>query len=167
MRNNVYSKTATISQTSAPAWALTCALLLAVVTTNPVRADHDAETWYVEEYAVLWAERPGENIDKLLSHYAEMVSTHNSDGSIDIEPREAWLKEPMEGWLEEGWLTATLQTVKTDQLNEGTATFKAKWLDAYADGSEEYSCGWYLANHINGSWQFTGYTDIDCEAHKL
>jgi len=146
---------------------LATTLALGLLLAQPAYAEHDPVSWYVKDYAALWAGTPGEDIDKILSHYAEMVTTHNADGSIDITPREAWLKEPMAEWLAEGWMTATLQTVETDQLNEGTAVFKAKWLDKYEDGSEEYSCGWYLANHLGGRWQFTGYTDIDCEAHSL
>ena len=147
--------------------ALFTGAVLATLLASASRADHDPETWYTQEYAVLWANTPYQDVDKILNHYAKKVTTHNEDGSVDIESRESWLKEPMASWKEEGWLSATLQTVKTDSLNAGTAVFKAKWLDAYEDGSEEISCGWYLANHQGGRWQFSGYTDIDCSSHEL
>lgn len=127
----------------------------------------DAERWYVEEYASLWAGSPGKNVDAILAHYAEEVITHEADGSISVTAKQAWLAEPMAEWLAEGWLEATLKQVVTDQLNESTASFKAIWVDRYDGAPDETSCGWYLADVIDGRWQFTAYADIDCAAHGL
>ncbi len=142
-------------------------LMLAAAFSLSVSAAPDAERWYIEDYASLWAGKPGDNIDAMLAHYADKVITHEDDGEISVIPKQAWLAEPMAEWLAEGWLEAKLKKVETDQLNASTVSFKAIWVDRYDGAPDEMSCGWYLADLIDGRWQFTAYADIDCAAHGL
>ena len=127
----------------------------------------DPETWYRDSYAPLWADKPGTQVEKMLAHYAEVVETHGAEGEISRDNKVDWLKAPIEQWLAEGWLKAELKALQTDRLNDSTVVFKASWLDSYAGGETELSCGWYLADYIDGSWMFTVYADIDCAAHGL
>ncbi len=123
------------------------------------------EAWYRDDYAPLWAEKPGEKIDAILDHYADTVTTHEADGAVTVSDHDSWLREPMYEWLSDGWLKAELQKLTVDQLNASTVAFKASWLDSYEGGATEVSCGWYLADLKEGRWQFTAYADIDCSAH--
>lgn len=132
-----------------------------------VAAAPDPEAWYRDGYAPLWADKPATQVDKMLGYYAETVETHTAEGEISRDNKVAWLKEPMKEWLAEGWLKAELTGLKTDRVNDSTAVFKASWLDSYEGGATEVSCGWYLADYMDGRWQFTVYADIDCAEHGL
>lgn len=90
-----------------------------------------------------------------------------AEGEISVEDPKGLIETPMAQWLADGWITAELTNMKMDKINMTTATFKSKWLDSYKDGETETSCGWYLANWLNGAWAFTAYADIDCHQHGL
>lgn len=123
--------------------------------------------WFDKEYAPLWADAPWDNADEIASVYAEKLISHSPDGDIDVADDRDWVAESLEGWKSEGWLRAVLVDARHETINASTAYTKALWRDEYSDGSTEYSCGWYLADRIDGSWQFTAYADIDCEEHGL
>ena len=144
-------------------------LLIIAVLAPPVSsaATPDPDKWYRAGYAPLWADKPGDNIGRILGYYADEVETRSADGSITRTEKGKWLKAPMEGWLAEGWLRATLIRLETDRINDTTASFKAAWRDEYKDSPDEISCGWYLADVVDGRWRFTVYADLDCEAHGL
>jgi len=127
----------------------------------------DPETWYREGYAVLWADNPGAQMEAMLGYYHDTVETHSDDGLISRDSKRDWLVPSLEQWLAEGWVSAELKELKTDQINATTASFKASWIDRYEATPEEISCGWYLADRIKGQWQFTAYADLDCAAHGL
>ncbi|MEM1112342.1 MAG: hypothetical protein AAGI11_10585 [Pseudomonadota bacterium] len=144
-------------------------LLVFCVFSLTARADghgaNDPEAWYKTRYAPLWADQPSNNLDKMLTYYADIVTTYGDEGAVTRTPKAEWLV--LDGWIAEGWLSATLQTLETERLNDSTAVFKASWLDTYTDAPDETSCGWYLAGLVEGQWQFFAYTDIDCETHGL
>ena len=128
-------------------------LLAGVITFSAAVADdgtRSAADWYAQDYASLWEENPGDKAEEIASHYAETLMSHSADGSVTSSNARESLTASIRGWLEEGWLTSEAVNVETDVLNPTTAVFKAKWLDIYADGSEEYSCGWYLADLQDG-----------------
>lgn len=127
----------------------------------------DPETWYRDGYAPLWADKPGEFIPEMLTYYSDTVETHSSDGGIRRDSKREWLAIPLQQWLSEGWVGADLKQLRTDRINAATTSFKASWVDRYADQPEEKSCGWYLADLVDGRWQFTAYADIDCAQHDL
>lgn len=146
--------------------ALTLSLFLASSASAETSVP-DPETWYRDGYAPLWANKPATQVDKMLTYYADTVETHSADGEISRDNKVAWLQAPIEQWLAEGWLQAEMQALKVDRLNASTTVFKARWLDSYKGGATELSCGWYLADFMDGRWQFTTYVDIDCAAHGL
>jgi hypothetical protein len=142
-----------------------CLCLAALTAAQAEVTPPDPEVWYRHGYAPLWAERPGERIGEMLPYYADTVETHADDGSVSRSDKAAWLGEPVKQWLSEGWINSELQALVVSRLNATTATFKASWLDRYHGGAEELSCGWYLADLLDGRWQFTAYADIDCDDH--
>ncbi|MEM8497572.1 MAG: hypothetical protein AAF542_06080 [Pseudomonadota bacterium] len=147
---------------------LLSSLLFATVVHAAETADvPDPYDWYLESYGPLWLNSPENNVQKLMGYYANKVSVHENDGSISIASQKDLIETPMAGWFEEGWLTAELTELKMDRINTTTSSYKAKWLDRYKSGETEVSCGWYLADLIDGNWAFTAYADIDCEAHGL
>ncbi|MEM9055871.1 MAG: hypothetical protein AAGD86_00250 [Pseudomonadota bacterium] len=145
------------------------AATLAAVGAAPIAAAElpDPESWYREAYAPLWAKDPGDNIERLVGFYAAEVLTHEADGTLSRDARATWLVEPMKQWLAEGWLSAKLTALNTRRINASTATFTARWLDRYAGGDTEVSCGWYLADAVDGRWVFTQYADTNCGLHDF
>lgn len=140
-----------------------CGLLAAMLLGAAVAQDGATpESWYTQSYAALWVDKPAENVDAILAHYAPTIVTHAEDGSVSSDPRREWLEEPMQGWVAEGWLRAELVAVDTTEINATTASFTAIWQDYYADGRSERSCGWYLADKMDGEWQITHYADSPC-----
>ena len=137
------------------------------VTCMGVRADSAADDWYKNEYAPLWKENVKEKLDESLAYYEEAIQVHPGDGPTTTVNLEEWMFESLDEWTEAGWSGSDVAAFHSDQLNASTVTFKVKWLDRYVDGSEEFSCGWYLAARKNDKWLFTQYATIDCEAHGL
>ncbi len=143
--------------------SLSIALFLSATAVGASAEIPDPDAWYRSSYAPLWnAEKPAEEIDAILAHYAQKIVTHSNDGEISRDGQRAWLAEPMAEWVAEGWLRAELTDLETRSINDSTASFVAKWTDHYADGSTEVSCGWYLADYLDGGWIITEYADTPC-----
>lgn len=140
--------------------ALACLLATSSAIAAPPASDPEA--WFRDSYAPLWSERPGEKLDDMLAHYDDEVVSHRADGTRTRTPRREWLEPSLEGWLEEGWLRAELTGLEVDRLNASTVVFKARWADHYVAEPTEMSCGWYLADRVNGEWRITTYADLDC-----
>lgn len=122
----------------------------------------DPESWYRDDYAALWANNPAGNIDRLRRFYADVIVTHESSGEVSSEAQQSWLVEPMLGWVAEGWQKAVLVDLEVHSINASTVAFTARWTDYYEGGDTEASCGWYLADEIDGAWVFTEYADTVC-----
>ena len=73
----------------------------------------------------------------------------------------------IEEWRSDGWLGSDIAGYQSDLLNATTAVFKVKWRDRYADGNEEFECGWYMADLKSNGWVISQYADIDCAEHDL
>jgi hypothetical protein len=153
-----------------PGRVIACLSTLLLLNTAPVMSGEpstDPQAWYRDSYGPLWLNEPWDQVNAMLGHYADNVTTHESSGSITTTDKHQWLAEPIAQWRAEGWLGSELKALKTDRLNASTASFKASWLDHYSSAPDELSCGWYLADRQAGRWQFTAYADIDCAAHGL
>lgn len=140
------------------------ALIISPMLASATAADatQTAQAWYQDSYAPLWADSPGDNIDAIVAHYQSSITSYNNDGSISTDDSATWIGAPIKQWVVEGWLKSELVTLRTDVINDSTATFKAKWKDSYKGAKPDYACGWYMANKFDGSWRFTAYADLDC-----
>ncbi|MEM6512404.1 MAG: hypothetical protein AAF660_05285 [Pseudomonadota bacterium] len=144
---------------------IACLLLATSVSADGHRMT--AEAWYKTDYAPLWKDAPWEKAETIARYYDETLTSYAPTGGTEVSNALASMTESMSYWRSEGWISSVLTALETDSLNPGTATFKAMWLDIYEDGSEESSCGWYLATRSDAGWKFTSYTDIDCDEHGL
>ncbi|MEM8684387.1 MAG: hypothetical protein AAGF72_13200 [Pseudomonadota bacterium] len=146
------------------------ALIVCLLAVAPAFADghkKTADAWYKKQYAPLWKDAPWEKAEAIAGFYVETMTSYSPTGGTEESNTLASMSESMTYWRSEGWVSSELIELKTDALNPATASFKAKWLDVYEDGSEESSCGWYLATRSEAGWKFTSYTDIDCDEHGL
>ncbi|MCY4040438.1 MAG: hypothetical protein OXF72_04180 [Gammaproteobacteria bacterium] len=144
------------------------ALLFVVLMTSayaePVSVP-DPETWYRDGYAPLWEADPAGNTDTMIGYYAASVESRSADGTIATISAHDFIAVPIDGWLADGWLDSKLKDLHVERINETTTSFKASWIDRYDGALDELSCGWYLADFMDGAWQFTAYADLDCGAH--
>lgn len=142
-------------------------LLASLSIGEPVQgADKDPESWYLEDYGSLWEESPYEKLAEIKTYYHSSIDLHESEGAIVSVNSSTWAEGLFEEWKAEGWTKSAVSDLQTRRLNASTASFIARWLDWY-EGSEEteYSCGWYLADLMEGEWKFTHYASIDCDSH--
>ena len=140
-----------------------------LVASSTFAEDHKitAEAWFKNQYAPLWKDAPWDNAEAIAGYYVETMTSYSPTGGTEQSNTLESMSESMDYWRSESWVSSVLSRLKTDSLNPATAAFKAKWLDIYEDGSEESSCGWYLATRGSDGWKFTSYTDIDCDEHDL
>lgn len=143
-------------------WAST---IMSVIWIPQVTADSgiEAERWYRESYAPLWEKSPADNIDLILDHYAETITTHLANDEVRSDTKDDWLRAPMAEWIAQGWLAAELIELETQEINATTASFKAAWKDLYINEETEISCGWYLADKQSGRWLITQYAESSCD----
>jgi len=127
----------------------------------------EADDWYQNHYAPLWKENSWDKIEEASLYYAETTYLHPPDGTITAVDSREWIARSIAGWKSDGWLGSVIAEYLSDQVNPSTVVFKVKWRDWYADGSEEFSCGWYLADLEREKWLFTQYAEIDCAEHDL
>ena len=128
-------------------------------------ASPDPEKWFVEDYGSLWLEEPWTKVEEIYSHYTEtVVSRSPGESPVTMRTRE-WMGPSFDVWRAEGWVSSEVVDIETDRLNETVVVFKTRWRDDLEDGSVEYSCGWYLADLIDGQWKNSQYATIDCAEH--
>lgn len=137
----------------------------AAVTSYAGPGDSDPGDWFENRYAPLWQESPWDKLDEIVAFYAETIADHPAGRGVETISSGPWIAGGIDGWKADGWVGSTLAGFRPDRLNLSTAVFKARWLDVYADGREEYTCGWYMANFLDDGWRFTAYADIDCAEH--
>jgi len=146
-----------------------CVVLLAL-TPSYVCADSvasDADDWFKNEYAPLWSVDPWSSLSEIAGFYNEIITIHLPGGRLPVVTSRLWLSQSFDNWKLSGWVGSALAGYQSDQLNPSTALIKAKWKDDFSDGSEEFSCGWYLADLVQDRWLFTEYAEIDCLEHEL
>jgi len=148
----------------------TCWIGLSLLVAMSVQADTTTQAvddWYLKQYAPLWKEGAWNKLEEATAYYDETLYLHPPDGTITPVDSRPWLARSLEGWKADGWLGSDVAELRSDQLNPTTVAFKAKWRDWYTDGTEEFSCGWYVADLKGDRWVFTQYTEIDCAEHNL
>jgi len=130
-------------------------------------ATQAVDDWYLQQYTPLWKENAWDKLEEATAYYDETLYLHPTDGAITPVDSREWLAKSLEGWKSDGWLGSDVAEYRSDKLNPTTVAFKAKWRDWYADGREEFSCGWYVADLEDDVWVFTQYAEIDCAEHDL
>lgn len=122
----------------------------------------DPGIWYAEQYAPLWRDEPWTKADEVLTFYHSEIQVHEPGGEIVTHETAVWMREILAGWEAEGWLGSQVPDIRVERINHSTASFTTRWLDHYKDAEDDYSCGWYLADLIDGQWKFTQYAEVDC-----
>lgn len=125
----------------------------------------DPETWYLETYGSMWAEEPWTKGDQTSRFYAAQIQDHEPAGEIVTYESIPWMDGLLEMWKNDGWLRSEIAELRVTRINASTTSFMARWDDFYKAREDEFSCGWYLADLIEGQWKFTHYATIDCAAH--
>lgn len=143
-----------------PGWAI----LLAASWMNTVLAENrDPETWFREDYVPLWFENDDKLATRVGAFYAAEIMVHEPGDALASRDSAHWLNTLLRQWTEDGWIGSSAPDIRVHRINGVTASFTTRWLDRYAGGEELYSCGWYLADLIDGEWKFTRYAEMDCE----
>ena len=140
---------------------------LAVLSAEAETTVPTADDWYKNQYAPLWKENSWDKLEELAGFYDKTISYHPLDGNITTIRSRPWIAENLQEWKSDGWLGSDIAAIQSDQLNFSTTTFKTMWRDWYADGHEEFSCGWYTADFTGDGWKFSQYVEIDCAEHDL
>jgi hypothetical protein len=143
------------------------ATLMLLASTAALSSPDDAEHWFKNQYASLWAKNSWGKIESIAHYYDVTISLHSAEGNVIVVDSKPWLKKSIAGWRAEGWLGSDVPVLQVDELNDATVVFKSKWRDHYEDGSEEFSCAWYMADRKDGHWVFTAYAELDCDEHNL
>lgn len=143
---------------------LLCAVSLSAYAESAIQ---DPDEWYADRYALLWKERAWEKVEEIAEYYDETIGLHPPDRVVNVVVSSSWLENSIEEWRLHGWVSSIIVDYQSDQLNPTTTLFKVKWLDRYSDGTEEFSCGWYMADLQGDSWAFTQYADMDCTKRDL
>lgn len=125
------------------------------------------EAWFVKDYGALWLDAPWRNTQEILRHYTAQVVVREPGQPPQTVDARAWLGPLLTQWRDEGWISSEITAIRTDALNATTTSFKVRWKDQYADGSSDHSCGWYLADWLDGAWKNSQYATIDCIEHDL
>ena len=122
----------------------------------------DPGAWYMDEYAPLWRDLDDSTAASVTAFYLPSVQVHLESGAVINADPGPWLADMIATWRAEGWVGSDLSDLKIERIKPTTAAFTTRWFDRYADGSEEYSCGWYLADFADGQWMFSAYADQVC-----
>jgi len=125
----------------------------------------DPEKWYVESYAPIWREVTTDTASEAGHFYHSQILVHNPDGEVITHDSATWLADSVTEWIADGWTGSQVPDIRVNRINESTTSFIARYLDHYEGGTEEYTCGWYLADLIDGQWKFTHYAETACVAH--
>lgn len=125
----------------------------------------DPGRWYAESYAPLWREVTSDSANGVAPFYHSELREHVPTGEILVHESAIWLTESIARWREEGWTGSEVPNLLVNRINASTVSFNARYRDYYDGGETEYSCGWYLADLVDGQWKFTGYAEMDCGSH--
>lgn len=124
----------------------------------------DPEQWFRTDYAPIWRVSADLQSGLVASFYHSEIIIHEPGEGRGRVDSDQWIDELLTTWASEGWLGSTVPDIRAHRINETTTTFTTRWLDRYEGGETEYSCGWYLADYLDGQWQFTHYAEMDCAA---
>lgn len=142
---------------------LSWATLLIALVALPASADtaEDLDRWFRDGYAALYAENAWDRADEFAQYFADVIVYRSDDGLVDADVN-SFVVDSLEVWRSEGWLGTDVAELDTKLLNATTAVFDVKWRDRNDDGSTEDSCGWYVADKVDGKWLLSQYIAMSC-----
>ena len=137
--------------------------LLATVTAMPASADTaaDLDQWFRDGYAALYVENAWERGEEFRQYFAKQITSRSNNG-MNVTDVEGFVINSLDGWRSEGWEGTDVVTLDTQLLNATTAVFDVHWRDRNDDGSTEDSCGWYVADKIDGKWLLSQWISMAC-----
>jgi hypothetical protein len=138
-------------------------LMLAMAVSGDVAAETpDPEKWYAEDYVPIWRKVTPNTADEATYFYHSEIRGHEPGGEVITYDAPTWLTDLVAEWVADGWTGSEVPNIQVNRINESTTSFTARYLDYYEGGATEYSCGWYLADLMDGQWKFTHYAEINC-----
>jgi hypothetical protein len=142
---------------------LSWATLLVALVALPASADaaEDLDRWFRDGYAALYAENAWDRADEFAQYFADVIVYRSDDGLVEADVN-SFVVDSLEVWRSEGWLGTDVAELDTKLLNATTAVFDVKWRDRNDDGSTEDSCGWYVADKVDGTWLLSQYIAMSC-----
>ena len=137
--------------------------LLSILVAMPASADtaEDLDQWFRDGYAALYYENSWDRADEFAQYFADEI-VYRSDDGISISDVNGFVIDSLDGWREEGWVGTDVVSLDTKLLNATTAVFDIHWRDRNDDGSTEDTCGWYVADKIDGKWLLSQYIATPC-----
>ena len=142
---------------------LSWATLLIALVALPASTDtaEDLDRWFRDGYAALYAENAWDRADEFAQHFADVIVYRSDDGLVEADVN-SFVVDSLEVWRSEGWLGTDVAELDTKLLNATTAVFDVNWRDRNDDGSTEDSCGWYVADKVDGKWLLSQYIAMSC-----
>mgnify|MGYP001546182285 CR=1 FL=1 len=142
---------------------LSWATLLIALVALPESADtaEDLDLWFSDGSAALYAENALARADEFAQHFADELVSRSDDGLVEADVN-SFVVDSLEVWRSEGWLGTDVAELDTKLLNATTAVFDVNWRDRNDDGSTEDSCGWYVADKVDGKWLLSQYIAMSC-----
>ena len=126
-----------------------------------------AEQWFLDTYASVWDENAFDRLEEIAALLDQTVYYHPSSGNVEELNGPSWMAEVLQGYRDAGLQRSELAKYTFDQLNRSTATYKTKWIDYFADGSETVECWWYLADIRDDRWVITQFALLDCNEQSF
>ncbi len=129
----------------------------------PASADtaEDLDKWFRGGYAALYVEKAWDHADEFAQYFADEIAYRSDDG-LSLTNVNGFVVDSLGEWRSEGWLGTDVANLDARLLNATTAVFDVTWRDRNDDGSTELSCGWYLADKIDGKWLLSQYIAMPC-----
>ena len=139
------------------------ALLFLVLVAMPASAEtaDELDKWFREGYAALYAENAWDRAEEFAQYFSDEIAVRSDDG-LSVSDVNDFVIDSLDVWRSEGWLGTDVAALSTRLLNESTVLFDVRWLDRNDDGSTEVSCGWYIADKIDGNWLLSQYVSMAC-----
>jgi len=137
--------------------------VLAAIAAMPAAAEtaEDLDQWFRDGYAALYVKDAWDRADEFRQYIAPEIAVRSDEG-LAVTDVNGFVIDSLEPWRSEGWLGTDVAALDTSLLNATTAVFDVKWLDRNDDGSTELSCGWYVADKVEGKWLLSQYISMVC-----
>lgn len=135
-------------------------IALAAMPTLAATAE-DLDKWFRDGYAALYAENAWDHTDEFAQYFSSDIAFRSDDGLLVLDVDD-FVVDSLDVWRSEGWLGTDVANLETKVLNATTAVFDITWRDRNDDGSTEFSCGWYVADKVDGNWLLSQYIETAC-----